>query len=204
MTAAREDGPEVTLEGAVGLPGVFTAPLQRGFHVPLDRTRTVRSLFTDCWMLSESFVSERIGTIFLDGNPVDDLDAVRVEPGAVLALSGAMPGLAGAVFRVGSALAAFRRDITRKPTACRAEEATGFVRVKLFNVLIGELGPSFLRTGIFLRPEELVSALEPLRGSPGGAGIVLCCDGERLSRDALTARLARRRNAMIRLTVKAV
>jgi hypothetical protein len=43
--------------------------------------------------------SRRVSTVCLDGHPVDDLDACLLGDGSRLALSGALPGLAGACLR---------------------------------------------------------------------------------------------------------
>src|SRR5208283_5655020 len=54
---------------------------------------------------------DKIQSIFLDGRPVDDLDAAMIKDGAVLALSAAMPGLAGATLRRGGTYSSFRNAI---------------------------------------------------------------------------------------------
>ena len=73
---------------------------------------------------------------------------------AWLALSAAMPGLVGATLRRGGTYAAMRAAITRaaeRGAAAAREEP--LVRVKLFNLLIDELGPLLLaRAGRSVQP----------------------------------------------------
>lgn len=102
---------------------------------------------------------ERIQSIFLDGRPVDDLDSAMIKDGSSLALSAAMPGLVGATLRRGGAYASFRSTITHRETGSQCVSGEGFVRMKLFNLPMNELGPDFLKTGIFVRSSDLTDFL---------------------------------------------
>lgn len=139
-----------------GLYPVF----QKGVWVAADTGCSLKSLLCEQWQLADDYVSRRISTLFLDGKPVDDLDAAVVADGAVLALSGAMPGLVGAVMRRDGALAILRSGITHhsEENTCRTQP--GFVRVKLFNLLIKELGPLLLARGIGIDPDDVDVRLE--------------------------------------------
>lgn len=110
--------------------------------------------------LSPLIVEERISTIFLDGKPVDDITSVVVEHGSTLALSGAMPGLVGATLRRKSPLASFRQSISARKASEELKEARGSVNIKLFNILLDELGLVFLERGVFLRADILMSFFE--------------------------------------------
>ena len=120
-----------------------------------------KSLLEDQFGLNPEYLKERVKTVFLDGKPVDDWDATSIQDGAVLALSAAMPGLAGATLRRGGFFAGMRSQITHreKESPILAEE--GWVVVKLFNLLIPELGPLFLERGILLLPEEFAEFRNP-------------------------------------------
>jgi hypothetical protein len=99
----------------------------------------------------------KIQTIILDGKPVDDLESAVIKDGSVLALSAAMPGLVGATLRRGGAYSSFRSAITYHETGDACVEGQGLVRIKLFNLLISELGPNLLRKGVILRTRGLRS-----------------------------------------------
>lgn len=98
--------------------------------------------------MNPDYVNYRITTVFLDGSCVDDLKTTIIKDGSVLALSSAMPGLAGATMRRGSTYASLRESITYSEKGDSTLGSEGTVTVKLFNVLINELGPVFLQRGI--------------------------------------------------------
>jgi len=99
---------------------------------------------------------EKIQSVILDGKPVDDLNSTWIKDGSILALSAAMPGLVGATLRRGGAYSLFRSAITYCETGQKCYSGEGFVRIKLFNLLMAELGPNLLRKGIILRSEEFL------------------------------------------------
>ncbi|HEX8949069.1 MAG TPA: hypothetical protein VF790_08920 [Dissulfurispiraceae bacterium] len=136
----------------------FLLMLQRGFMV---RTRTGCSVqdFLGCGLGISRETLERIQSIFLDGSPVDDLGSAIIKAGATLALSAAMPGLVGATLRRGGFYSSFRSSITYKEKAETCIAGEGLVRLKLFNLLIDELGPGFLGKGILVRPSDLADFL---------------------------------------------
>ena len=102
------------------------------------------------------YVRTRITTVFLDGSVVDDMETAQLHEGATLALSAAMPGLVGATMRKGGYYAAMRGDITLAMDLGVTKAAGRMVRVKvkLFNLLIEEIGPLLLNSGFALAPTE--------------------------------------------------
>ena len=129
----------------------FLQIFRTGVGVAVRVGCSVKDLLCGQFRLDESYVDRRITTIFLDGKPVDAIGTARIREGSTLALSAAMPGLAGAILRRGSALAPLRENITRE---CGekgvAPERDGVITVKLFNLLAPELAPGILRGGILL------------------------------------------------------
>ncbi|MCD6271374.1 MAG: hypothetical protein J7K30_00670 [Deltaproteobacteria bacterium] len=71
-----------------------------------------------------------------------------VNDGAVLALSAAMPGVMGACLRKGGLYAPMRSNISLKKRASDITRQYGEVVIKLFNLVLKELGPVFLEDGI--------------------------------------------------------
>jgi len=130
-----------------------------GFQVPLQVGCSITAVLTEQLGLSPSYVAERLSTVFLDGCPVDQLDLAIVKDNAVLALSGALPGLVGATLRTGSPLACFRGGITHVPAADAGHRAAGTITLKLFNILVPDLGPRFLERGILIQATEIESFL---------------------------------------------
>jgi hypothetical protein len=162
---------------AVDLPrsaaGRFAPLLQQGVALRASAP-TAWGFLTDELGVDPGYVKERITTIFLDGQVVDDLERAPLRDGSLLALSAAMPGLVGATLRRGGYYAAMRAAITHG--AERAADGDGgerVVRVKLFNLLIAELGPVLLARGIVLARDEAAALLADWRATsplPGAAG----------------------------------
>jgi hypothetical protein len=116
---------------------------------------SVKTMLNHTLGMDDHYVEDRIKTIFLDAKPVDDIDTARINDGSVLALSGAMPGLAGATLRRGGQLAAFRGSISCRSDGQHALSQEGHVVVKLFNLLVNDLGPIFLKQGVLIKKEQL-------------------------------------------------
>ena len=83
---------------------------------------------------------------------MDDFKTAIVPDGGTLALSAAMPGLVGAVLRKGGLLSPFRSSISHRGTADTGNEHEGTVTIKLFNLLMAEIGGVFTTRGIRVRP----------------------------------------------------
>jgi len=102
-----------------------------------------------------AYFDERIQTIFLDSKPVDDVTTSLVHDGSVLALSAAMPGLVGATFRKDGQYSWMRRSISHTGDDKRDQATDGWVTVKLFNMVLKELGSGFLEQGIWINGERV-------------------------------------------------
>ncbi len=136
--------------------GCFYPILQQGFGVPARVPCTVKELLCDQFGMDAGYVAERITTIFLNGKATDNIDKAVAGNGALLALSAAMPGLVGATMRRGGYYAAMRSAITLGEQDTTGSSSDGTVRVKLFNLLLPELGPEFLGRGILLTSAEAI------------------------------------------------
>ncbi len=145
------------------IPSFFPL-LQKGFTVKARIGVSVQTFLKDHFGLSPEYLRDRVKTIFLDGKTVDDLDKTLILDGSRLALSAALPGLAGAVLRRGSPYAGLRSRVTEKGRNMSGKEEEGFVFLKLFNLLLPELGPVFLRKGILISREDFREFLESLPG----------------------------------------
>ena len=125
--------------------------LQQGFMVEVKVGCTIKEMFGQQFGISPEYLEGRIQTIFLDGKAVDNADAAMVKDGSALALSAAMPGLVGATFRKGGYLAPFRSQITHTPDDLLAQKQVGNITLKIFNLLLQEMGPPFLSRGIIIK-----------------------------------------------------
>ncbi|MFA7280582.1 MAG: hypothetical protein WC100_10840 [Sterolibacterium sp.] len=129
---------------------------QQGIQVRVRDGTSLSEFLVDGLGVDPEYVRTRITTVFLDGSVVDDMDTARLHEGAVLALSAAMPGLVGATMRKGGFYAAMRGDITlgAEQEGTRSGDRLVRVRVKLFNLLIDEIGPRLLDGGFDLAPAQ--------------------------------------------------
>lgn len=138
----------------------FSPMLQSGVFLKISHVgQSVRAFLRGPLALTDEYIRQHISTVFLDGMPVDDLDAVVLNNGARLALSSAMPGLVGATMRQGSPLASFRDTISCKATkACSGGE--GCVCLKLFNAVMHDLGQHVFRKGVLVQAGVLRTFLK--------------------------------------------
>jgi len=122
-----------------------------GFKVDVPSGCSVRELICRRLHVPPDYLDNRIQTILVDSATVDDPDTALVSPGMTVALSAAMPGLAGAILRKAGPYAAMREGVTYDGrNAGDAATREGSVLVKLFNVVQQELGPGLLRRGILI------------------------------------------------------
>jgi hypothetical protein len=137
----------------------FLQLLQQGFTVEAQTGCSVDAFLTGQLGLAPDYAKNRIQTIFLNGKPVDDITTARVEAGATLSLSAAMPGLVGALLRKGGVLKSMRESISYTCTAPSAPEDCQPVKVKFFNLIARELGPAFLAHGIRVKGEDFADLI---------------------------------------------
>lgn len=127
---------------------------QQGVIIVTPVGETIEDLLLNLGIPPE-YVENRIQTIFLDGEAVDDLGEAVVQDGSTVALSAAMPGLVGATLRRGGVFAPLRQSITFVPGGETILQQEGRIVLKLFNLLVPELGPHLLAQGARLKGEEL-------------------------------------------------
>jgi hypothetical protein len=144
----------VLIVAAAGFPKLVGL-LNAGFMVNIRIGESVKTLVCDRLGMDEAYFDERVQTLFLDSKPVDDPATAVVKNGSILALSAAMPGLVGAVFRKGGKYSWMRGSITHPDENDVTAGKTGWVTVKLFNLILKELGPFFLEAGVWLKGEAI-------------------------------------------------
>ena len=147
----------------------FFPLFQEGIVVEAETAGSVKAFLCEQIGLDPYYVEESISTVFLDGMPVDDMDAAVLHDGAALALSAAMPGLVGATFRKGGYYAPLRSAISYRSAEAPDGAGRGRVRIKLFNTVMEAAGAQFLRRGIVLSASRTAQVLGMLaQEMPGG------------------------------------
>lgn len=168
----------------------FSSLFSRGTRCGACLECGLKELLCDQIGLSAEYVDQRIQTVFLNGSPVDDLEAAVVKADDAIALSAAMPGLLGAVLRKDGFFAGLRKDITHRSECAASETGDGFVTVKLFNLTVHEVGPLLLEYGIWLKSEELNDLLRSYPDEMQKACSKVRLDGNAIDLDVLPESLA--------------
>ena len=137
--------------------GKIATLLQRGFVLPVTGTISIAELLIELPGFNKEYIRDRVQTIFVNGIAEDNTGR-ELTAGDALALSAAMPGLAGAIFRRGGQHASLR---TRPVTVTHNEtDQSGYITLKLFNMIATETGPQLLQTGILIKGKTLARFLD--------------------------------------------
>lgn len=139
---------------------LFFQLLGHGFYVSVQTGCSIKQILCDQLGIHEDYLTDRIQTIFLNARVVDDVNSAIVPEDATMALSGAMPGLVGAILRSGGIYAGMRRQISHDENRPAPQLKDGKITLKLWNLVVKELGPTFLQQGIWIKAEELRSFIE--------------------------------------------
>ena len=140
----------ILLKSSDRIISLLMPELQKGFYVPSREGKTVYSFLTGTCGISDTYISQKIKTVLVNGGPVDDIFNTVIRDGGVCAVSGAMPGIVGAMMRIGSPYAVMRESITVKPDRSVESGNEIIITLKLFNVILSDMGPVFLKRGILL------------------------------------------------------
>lgn len=150
--------PRLLLEVAHNSVGLFTTVLQSGIEIKTSYGETLAGFLSAFPGFTADYLANTVQTIFLDGTAVDDLSLKLTGSNPVLALSAAMPGLAGAIFRKNSFHSALRTDTHSSEDATDRQEYIT-VTLKLFNSIALERGAELLKTGKTLDAKHLLTFL---------------------------------------------
>lgn len=134
---------------------LFSPLLQQGVIIKTEVGCSIKDLLFRDLGITPEYMESRVQTVFLDGKVVDDLESAVIHDGSTLALSSALPGLVGATLRRGGTYASLRRAITLPSGKESIPQKEGRVVIKLFNLLVPEIGPHLLAHGVWIRGEDL-------------------------------------------------
>jgi hypothetical protein len=174
--------PRLAIVVEKGMLAQFFLLLQQGVRIR-RRVGCSVEVFLRQEMGASAETIEKIQSIMLDGRPVDDIKSSLVHDGSTLALSAAMPGLVGATLRRGGTLSSFRSGITYHETE-QASVASGWVIVKIFNLLMAEMGPPLFQTGVLVGSSDLLELLSGRRAELG-KGYRATFDGKPVAAETL-------------------
>jgi len=138
---------------------IFHFLLQQGLRIETPVGGSVQDFLVRQLGLNPEVIDENIQTVFLNGKVVDDLDSAILTDGASLALSGALPGLVGATMRRGGFYSSLRNSITFQGGPGFQGSQKGKIVLKLFNILLKDLGPRILENGFMIEESKLLDFL---------------------------------------------
>lgn len=156
MDSSPHTPQRLELRVAPGTAPLFATVLQAGVAIPAPAGETLGAFLDRLPDFSRDYIVGEIQTIFLNGTAIDDLQTPLAGDNPVLALSAAMPGLAGAIFRKNSFHAALRTTLAEKQTA-HSERETVIVTLKLFNSIARDRGPALLAEGVAIDAGHLLN-----------------------------------------------
>jgi hypothetical protein len=133
--------------------------LQQGLRIETSLGGSVQEFLVQHLRLNPEVIDEKIQSIFLNGKVVDDPGRAFLTDGALLALSGALPGLVGATMRRGGFYSSFRKAITLQGEPGTKGSPKGSIVLKLFNILLEDLGEQILEKGFMIEPSKLLDFL---------------------------------------------
>lgn len=125
----------------------FASLFQHGILIPVDQPAALIPLLLALPGFTAAYIENTVQTIFINGVAADSLER-SLPAGSILALSAAMPGLAGAIFRRQGVHGSLRSQPVAKaqPTA----PARGFITLKLFNSIAVDRIDDLLPGGILI------------------------------------------------------
>jgi len=134
---------------------------QSGVLLKVQVGASIKNLLCEQLSLDKTYVDKRITTIFLNSQPVDDINKAIIKNNDTLALSSAMPGLIGATLRRGSHLAPLRDTITFKEYRNNDDiQVYGLIHLKLFNLILQEVGPLLLQRGVMMEFDHAIELFD--------------------------------------------
>ncbi len=154
----QESIPSVALALDVTSKG-FTSILQSGIFLSAPRGIGIGKFLQSLPGFSREYIENRVETIFVNGLPVDDFTHKLVMENTVVAISAAMPGLAGAIFRKNSVHAPLRTS-QQTTTSKQSDQESITVQLKLFNAIARERGVGLLSQPCLIAGDPLQKLLD--------------------------------------------
>lgn len=178
--------PRLTLELPEKAVAGFASLLQHGILFAVDRPVRLVPFLLSLPGFTVEYIETAVQTIFINGVAADSLER-DLPAGSTLALSAAMPGLAGAIFRRQGVHGSLRSQPGKTEAADR--DASGFITLKLFNSIATDRVCDLLAHGILLSGSAFHSFLvkrEHLLQPP----IMFFWEGQRMESPELLHRVA--------------
>lgn len=178
-----------------------TTLLQAGVEYEIAARTPLLDFLCTCPGFSRQYIEDVVQTIFVDGNAVDDLEMPLTECRQTVALSAAMPGLAGAIFRKNSLHSSLRTPQQDRETTGENRQDTIQITLKLFNKILRDRGVLLLQSGVTLSSAAFLSFM---RKRPELEETILSAtlDQQRIHMAELAGRIQQLRYIKLRISEK--
>ncbi len=136
----------------------FSTLLQAGIYLQVAPQTPLDDFLCNYAGFSRQYIEKEVQTIFINGQAVDDLKTPLYGQSPVVAISAAMPGLAGAIFRKNSAHASLRTVYDKDQPEIRTIKKNTVVNItlKLFNTILRDKGAAMLQAGVEISSSALL------------------------------------------------
>lgn len=179
--------PRLTFQITPDTIDMFTSLLQAGILVPTAQGNSIGAFLESLPGFTADYITDQVQTIFLNGIATDDMTTVLTGENPVLAISAAMPGLAGAIFRKNSLHAALRTTQSKQEHASSGSKVT--VTLKLFNSIARDRGAKLLRQGVTLGAAGIVKFLNS-RSTASALILTVKIEGKDIPKDDMMTSLS--------------
>ena len=159
--------------------GICSLLFQSGVQLKVKAGVSINNLLCKQLSFDKTYVDNRISTIFVNGQPVDDIDTAIIKNNDTLALSGSMPGLLGSTLRRNSYLAPLRDAITFKEHRNDSIQDYGLIHLKLFNFISQEVGPLLLKKGVMVDLEDVIDLFDDKMSEKINGHLEIYLDGKK-------------------------
>lgn len=173
--------PHLTIAPPVPDLGGFASLLQHGLLYPVEHRIPAQDFLLSLPGFTAGYIEQAVQTVFIDGVAADSLER-DLSAGATLALSAAMPGLAGAIFRRQGVHGSLRSRPTTQAVA--SDKSCGFITLKLFNSIASDRVLDMLTSGVVMHGKA-VHDFAIRRANLFQPPTVLAVDGQPTSYEAL-------------------
>lgn len=129
---------------------ILSMELQKGVFMEFREGETVLAFILRVLDMDKATMDREVQTLILNNGCVDEPETRELVSGDTLVLSGAMPGLVGAMLRSNSPIKAMRQTLSSDSKPQRYEAPEGMIMLKLFNSVLTDHKEDILKWGFFL------------------------------------------------------
>jgi len=132
---------------------ILTMELQKGVLMRFQPGETIKAFILRVLDINDSVMEKEIQTLILNNGCVDEPETKKLVSGDTLVLSGAMPGLVGAMLRSNSPIKAMRQTLGSGGVGGDETIPEGLIRLKLFNSVLADYKETILNLGFYSEGE---------------------------------------------------